>query len=172
MVTLTIIGILCLVVLLTCLAETDNGGWGIVSIIAVALVCEFWLFKGTASVVWSYIAANPGIIIVFGWLYICFGVGWSILKWKMWVNDWVKQNPDRVADLQARFLKDGHAQTEYGISPSHNKSRLISWMGYWPFSFGWFIIHKPFTRLYNWLYERLTGVYQQISNSVYKKPTT
>lgn len=172
MVTLTIIGILCLVVLLTCLAETDNGGWGVLAILCVLAICEFWLAKGALAVVWNYIATYPGVVIAGFVMYLMLGIGWSILKWKMWINDFIKKNKGNVEMMRKNFAAGKSFNTPIDIDPSWNNSRIISWMGYWPFSFGWFIIHKPFTRLYNWLFEELTKVYQQISNSVYKEPTT
>lgn len=156
MFTLAVIIIITLLICLTALAETDNGGIGFWVLVTVLAICHFWLYRGCLSPFGGYAVSNPGILI-FGVIgYIVLGVLWSFFRWYIYLLDYKKLWPK--ADVHDAA----------GISPSYNKSRLISWMAYWPLSACWFIMHKPFTRLYNWIFDKVSATYQQIADKVFK----
>lgn len=169
---LSIIGLLVLLITLTCLAETDNGGWGIVVIIAGLAIVDLWLAKGIVREdMWGYIKDNPGVVIAALVAYITIGVFWSFGKWKMWVGDYAESNPATIKNIQEALAQNKNTYIPLELVVSENKSRIISWMGYWPLSFCWFIINRPITRFYNWLFSKLKQVYQGISEQAYKKIT-
>jgi len=53
-------------------------------------------------------------------------------------------------------------------SAKGNKSRILTWMFYWPFSGIWTIINDPVRRAFQWIYKRLEGVYQKITVSAFE----
>jgi len=164
MFTLGLIILLALLIALTALAETDNGGIGFWVMVTVFAIFEFWLYKGCMDPIGMYIVYNPGIVVFGVVAYIILGVLWSFCKWYMYLKDYKRE----FDTYHAKWKTDNPTPESSRINPKENKSRLISWMAYWPLSACWFIMHKPFTRLYNWIFEKVSKTYQQIADKVFK----
>jgi hypothetical protein len=45
-----------------------------------------------------------------------------------------------------------------------NKSLIISWISYWPLSLIGTLLNNPFRRLFEWIYESTSGLYDKIAN--------
>lgn len=99
----------------------------------------------------SWIQAHPFLTagIVLG--YIVAGVLWSFVKWYFF-----------LLDCKAKGLKRPYAED--------NKSRIVSWMMYWPVSVIATCIFDFIKRAWNSLYEKISGVFDSITDKVY--PTT
>lgn len=72
-----------------------------------------------------------------------------------------------------KYLKQYYKLYSYKRSISKplvakNKSRIVSWMTYWPWSGLWTLINDPVRRFFNWSYTKLSGTLQQISDSAFK----
>ena len=52
--------------------------------------------------------------------------------------------------------------------PSHNKGKLLSWIGYWPISMTWTLINDPFVRILKLIQERFNSVYTLMTNKMFK----
>lgn len=48
-----------------------------------------------------------------------------------------------------------------------NKSKIITWMVYWPWSFFWTILNDPIRRLFRRIYNNLREFYQKMSDKVF-----
>lgn len=57
------------------------------------------------------------------------------------------------------------------IKPSalENKSKITTWIIWWPTSALWTIVSDPMVRIANWIFSRLKGTYQLISNKAFAK---
>ena len=50
----------------------------------------------------------------------------------------------------------------------HNKSKIVAWICYWPFSLIGTFINDPIRRLVNFLFTRLKATYQKMSDKVFQ----
>ena len=51
----------------------------------------------------------------------------------------------------------------------NNKERMTAWILYWPTSALWTILNDPLVRLAKWIYSRLGGVYDKLTQRVFGK---
>lgn len=51
---------------------------------------------------------------------------------------------------------------------STNKTRIVAWMSFWPFSLVGTVVNDPVRRLLNWLYNLLSGTYQRMSDHIFR----
>ncbi len=91
--------------------------------------------------------SNPVILTVsiVGWLIL--GVLNSCWRLKVWAKEVVDE-----------YNKNGYGDPKHKLALSNNKSRIINWIVYWPWSLFW-----NFTRdFFNSLYTSMSGIYQNI----------
>jgi len=101
---------------------------------------------------WQLIQDFQGTITLCFILYLILGVFWSFAKWYFYVIDHKKRN-----------------HLSYRPSASDHKGDIIGWMTYWPLSFISFLVRRPLRRIFTFIYERVSGVFENITNSVYNK---
>jgi hypothetical protein len=53
--------------------------------------------------------------------------------------------------------------------PQDNKSRILLWMGYWPFSATWTLINDPLKRAWRFAYHRILGLLEGMSRAMFSK---
>lgn len=51
---------------------------------------------------------------------------------------------------------------------AHNKSRIVAWMSFWPFSMVGTVLNDPIRRMFNWAYNLLSSLYQRMSDYVFR----
>lgn len=80
----------------------------------------------------------------------------------------VKILNDRIKDSQSK-LADNIAYAKRVNMPvaKQNKSLILTWMFYWPFSGVWTLINDPVRRIFQRIYVKLEGVYQKITDSAF-----
>jgi len=142
-----IITIAVAIVFLTIFSETASPFWGLFTIagfvvIAITVIKAFTL--NDLADLWNN---NKGMVIGSLVIYIFVGMLWSIYKWKLYCKD---------------YYKKGFSTS---ISVSEHKDKVSAWMMYWPFSFSWYILNDPIVNFYNFLYHKLQGIYNSISES-------
>lgn len=49
------------------------------------------------------------------------------------------------------------------------KSRIITWILWWPTSAFWTLLNDPLVKVANWIYNRFQGIYTKITNKVFAK---
>lgn len=124
------------------IACIENDSKWFPTVVLLGLGIAYW--KQLAALALGWQAILIGVIA-----YVLIGVAWSFFRWYRYVQKAVKEDSK---------LKAG----DYAIAPSHNSSRIIGWIAYWPWSLIWNITGDFFTTLY----ERLSNVYQSISDKV------
>jgi hypothetical protein len=171
-------------ILLFILIEGNKPGW-----CAISLLSTFGLLKFLAGVNIPLLAwEHPGLAVLFILGYFLVGTIWSIGKWYLFVKDRrakydeAKANwsPDlsRGGKIYANVATEWEKSHEYlrfknsknGLAPlvRDNKSRILTWMGYWPWSMLWTLINDPIKRAFKTIYNHIHDTLQSISNSAFK----
>ena len=112
--------------------------------------------------------SHPAWAVGFILLYITIGAFWSLAKWHSFTDKAVEKYKVQIADRPSNtgtykeYLRED-------VNPANHKSDLVFWMGYWPFSLLWFMIHQPIKRLFNFLYSKMNASYTAISVRALRK---
>lgn len=178
-------------ILLLVLIENDKPGWCTFSLFSTFGLLKFFAGVNLFEMAWH----NPGTtaLIVLG--YFVAGTAWTIAKWYFFVRDKRARFDEAKADYalhpeysHSYAKKDVPAPNEmiewvkshkYGSfvdyytktpvpSVRSNKSRIMTWMGYWPWSMVWTIINDPIKRAFKAIYNRIHNTLQAISNNAFK----
>ena len=146
----------------------------------------FWLLLTFASIVFISCIENdtyvfPNIVLVIlgitywkplwllGWkpiiigilCYTIVGVIWSVYRWYKYVKYLVKEYKDKFVTGGDTMISDiAFSSLERDVDIAQNKSRIITWIIYWPWSFIWNVTGDFFT----FIYDSMKGIYQKISN--------
>jgi hypothetical protein len=140
-------------------------------------------FWGEPSV-WTWLADNPDKVVMGVAGYFVAGCLWGFVKWFLFLKEKARDyqtarlgflrshdvpNSDlstRVPEnLREKWQEKLRYNSEIKRRPlaSENKSRIITWMAYWPWSALWTLIPDPFLYMYNFCAERL----EKMSAKVY-----
>ena len=151
MITLLILLFAAEFITLCCLVYNYLPGWSILTLIVTFVLYDAFWEKLAYKHLGEFIVNNPMLIVSFIILYLIIGLLWSFYKWYLYLKDSKKQNRER----------------DYTNSPSYNKDKIIAWMAYWPISMLLFVVGDLFSTFYNWLYSRVSGIYERIYLSVF-----
>lgn len=85
----------------------------------------------------------------------------------------MNENLDIPTHLQSEWQKEikrlsTELQNEMRARPRDHKARITLWMMYWPWSLAWYMINDPIRRFFHWIYRRIQGILEQISQHVWK----
>jgi len=71
---------------------------------------------------------------------------------------------------QFSYSYDDHdTSTKWVIPQAKNfKSKIVTWILWWPTSMFWTILNDPLVRLANWVYDRFQGIYAKIANRAFR----
>lgn len=155
--------------------EKDNGGCAFFSTVIALVLYHF--FGG--HLVLPFVANHLKYILLLAGAYLVAGAIWGIIKWWFFVR---KQrglydeaheyyNSHDNSRPWADYVKEGQynfVRFQYRPSPKDNKSKIMLWMMYWPWSFLWTMIDDPIKKAFRAVYEKLAGVYQRISDSAFR----
>lgn len=157
----------------------------------VAVIAVVFAYNGLAGgAVWAWLTANPYNALYAFLGYVAAGVVWSFAKWMFHV--W--REKDRYVEVKEEFLAhhnisdaewralestDGQKyesirraiMSGFGMKglpkASQHKARIIAWMMWWPASAVWTLIDDPLRRLFNWIYARVSSVYDKITKMIF-----
>jgi hypothetical protein len=118
--------------------------------------------------------------------YLAAGTVWGVVKWAFFVYrvrdayDAARSRYMLSKGLTEATLTDPlrkslveYAQREIGyalpVRVTQHKSRVTTWMVYWPVSAAWTLLHDPITRFYSWSYARIAGLLQSISARAFSR---
>ena len=84
-------------------------------------------------------------------------------------NDYIKAIKLRFGD-KTRGCSDTVSEVIRSISPkaAKHKAAIMFWIGYWPFSIIWFVISDMVREVATWIYARISGTFQRVSDSMFK----
>lgn len=173
-------------VLVGLVAAVDKDESFIASVLTLGTLVFLTLFTTFNPFAWVW--ANSGLVILLAIGYVLVGIVYSGAKWVLWnytisrklkayKPDWMKAQPRRdyesLADYEARFFETAKYKLNLPsdeISPRvrNNKSRIMTWMVYWPFSFVWTVLKDPFRIVYDLAYAWMGGTLQSLSDRVYR----
>lgn len=125
--------------------------------------------------------------------YFLIGVLWTVGKWWFFVTgrrakydelkaQYIEEKlnlprdshripDDKKADLQTFIQRKG---SYYGgditVRPKarEHKSRIMTWLTYWPWSMFWTLLSDPVKRIWKWSYDRLQTIFESISSRAYR----
>ncbi len=117
---------------------------------------------------WGYVRENPKDIAFWAAAYFPIGVAWSFFRfWRV-----LKNKGASLLQLKPNFKPDWRDKTwaEYVNNEMpkarHNKSRIVCWITYWPFSASAYVLVDILCDLGNWLYSLFSGLYQRLADHV------
>lgn len=171
--------------------ENEEEGWasGIVSFVLALLLWNY------GNDIWSFVSTNIATTVYFSLGYIILGMGWSMLKWNEFVKKKINLFRSRRADYLATnkkfdendeihlrglcdFLRNfgfkvwgsdvkNMKDIVVKIIPNgtENKTSIIAWISYWPLSLIATLLNNPFRRLWLYVYNLCSSVYDKISMS-------
>jgi hypothetical protein len=122
-------------------------------------------------------------------MFLVVGVVWSFAKWFFFLVNF----RDKFRELRTAWfvnnkldptqpLPDDLKLKSEGVDPfgwsyrawhnmqkpraSDNKSRIIGWMAFWPFSMVGTLLNDPIRKLFTWLFNQLKGLYQRMADKI------
>lgn len=147
----------------------DIGG-GTKSTLVILAVLILYYFLGSREDIFNlltFVKDHPFLTLSRIGMYIGVGVIWSFFKWFFYLTN-IKEK------LLSKYNNDLTKIYEYEIpAAADNKSRIITWMSYWPFSALWTLINEPFRKTFKFIYSKIEGIFQAMSDRIFKdfKPT-
>lgn len=101
-----------------------------------------------------------GAIIILA--YGVLGAMNSLFRWSRFCKKYVEKMPFTAVEKECTVADNRLTWIKAELAPSRHKSRLISWIVFWPWSVLWNVVGDFFTMIY----ERLTGLYRNIANKI------
>lgn len=162
--------------------EEDRGGLATTSIIATLFLLYFF---GDLNI-FGWAIENFLMLVLSIGGYFVVGTIWAIVKW--WF--FVRRNREKYDDAKAKFLRDegiegtsipddqkkdwkSHISSSYNrgfeIKPEarKHKSRVLTWMTYWPWSMVWTLIDDPVKKLFRYIYRLIQDLLQKMSDRAF-----
>jgi len=150
--------------------ENESGFWATITLYLT--ICLLQLFGNLK--VFDYIRTRPARALLVLTVYFALGAGWSVDKWWFHVKEsrvmydqkkkeFFTLTVDEIMTEELRaewtgFVRRNHLKPD----PKHEKSRILRWMTYWPWSMAWTLVNDPVREVFNYMYKRLEMIYQKI----------
>ncbi len=140
---------------LTALTEKDETEITFSGVIFIGSLVTLWFFgcKEELSVIGSFIYFNPGTTLLIALGYVILGIVWSFVKWYFYL-------------VRMREAHQDTSYPEHYFDVNRNKSRIMTWMIYWPLSGAWTLINDPIRKMYRSIFEWVGGSYQKMSDKM------
>lgn len=139
-------------VLLIAAIENDAPLWAAITVIGTLVVLFFGGVGNELRSLFSWIWHNPGSFIGLFLCYLIAGTVWAVIKWYWFLLELKRK---KIEDKKKVFGLDNLARD--------NKSKIMNWMIYWPFSLIWTGLSDPFKAN-----NRLSGTFQAMANKILK----
>lgn len=190
-----ILTIVAIIFLLISLDTSDNFySSGVVALSYCSLLALFGDFN---AFMWVY--NNPLLCTAYVSGYVVLGILWSFARWVIFVKDQASEDKEKYIDLKKIFVEEhnlGIVDYEHesipnslqkqwkqkiksyrpeGFEPPRakdHKSRIMSWIGFWPASLFWTIADDFIKKSLKALYTLLHNKYQKLSNWMYEDINT
>ena len=172
------------------LVEIEKSGFAFLVLIGTFITFQF---ASDFNVV-QYIYHNPWAIGIGVIGYVVIGIIWSMIKLRFYetkrrskydalkraffilhdVPDDTVNVPEELKSDWATYLeKNGPSYDRmYYLrnfnDPTQHQGRIVSWIGYWPFSLAFTILNDPLRKIGNAIFESLKGTYAAIIKSAWK----
>lgn len=143
----------------------DTGG-GTPATIVIFIGIGLYYFFGSRQDIYdffSYLRDYPFYALGRVGAYIGIGIIWSIFKWYFFLQN----KKDYFLKKKEREGKNFEFDARDIPQAKRNKSRIITWMSYWPFSMLWTLINEPVKKTFRFIYSKIEGLFQKMSNSTF-----
>ena len=162
---------------LTIMVSVDYEAFGFTTL-AFVITVALLLWLGHAHPIdWALAHRNEIILAVVA--YFVVGIVWGIVKWffhLMSIRDklveYRRNNNIKSEGLSVEQISDFKSLNRLyeDIPPKAFKSkhRILFWMAYWPFSMPWTLVNEPVKRFFSFVYRRLAGMLQGMSDRLFK----
>lgn len=147
---------------------------------ALAFVVVFWWWGDPTPFTW--IAANPLLVLLGVAVYFVTGCAWGFAKWFLYLKERAREYQEaRLEFLSRNDVADATLSTSVPEKlkstwktrsagyrrplAKDNKGRILMWMGYWPWSAVWTLVRDPFVHAYNACAELL----EKMSSRIYDR---
>jgi hypothetical protein len=186
-----LIGLLIIfIILISAMVEMENSGWA-TTFFSLSIALLFWHYW---SDIWGWVSQNPFDTFIFTGGYIIAGIIWSIIKWKSYISrsarhfEYLKTKfTTEIGQIGANWIrwiawldKDSHKLNnahfyerdepedivrKLTINANEKKPVIVSWIAYWPMSIAATLLNDPIRRLMSYIYDRISGLFQRMSNN-------
>lgn len=129
------------VVLFTVAAEKETHFLALVTAVVLSLIY------------WKQVHVDVTSLLIGIGLYALVGAIWSLYRWAKHVKE---------AVAYAKLHDNKISANDYILTPRHQKSKIVAWILYWPFSAGWNLVEDFVVKIY----ESLTQVYDKITKKI------
>lgn len=146
--------------------EDSGGGWQSTIVVAGFLIA-YWFLDGSDNIrnAFSYVINNVVTVILYVLGYIAIGGIWSIVRWYFFLSFKSNKALDKINTMDS--YSNSYSKAFTIPTASENKYRIMTWMVYWPFSAVWTLINQPVRNTFRFVYIKLEGVYNSISNRMF-----
>ncbi len=157
--------------------ESEDTGIG--AFLMFPLFASYLVFIAKVNI----FALNPITLLTYFLGYLGLGVVWGFIKWisysfqmkdkflefKQSYVEYVRADKTVItAEQEFSLFNYSCRQDTAAPQASNNKSKIIRWMTYWPWSAVWTIINDPVKRFFVFVYNRVGGLFDKISNTIFK----
>jgi len=171
-----------LAILMWC-TETDSPFIGLFTV-AVSAALARWVF-GIPIISW--VMANPLLLAGCAALYFVTGVAWTYPKWwffvrnirdryldhmRSWlrgkgVEDWdsAMSVPNELKNQWFNNRHNAEWLRMFPVRARNYKSKIMTWMAWWPASMVWTLINDPIRKIYRYAWEVLRSTFDRVANS-------
>lgn len=175
------------VIAISIFVELEEGSWA-TTIFSISIALLLWKYWGE---VFGWISQNPLSTLLFIAFYTISGIIWAIIKWKSYISrharkilavkeEFVRVNGDISKNwvLWVKYLNNEFrgvylqesdepedVYKKMAISASDKSGVIISWITYWPMSIASTLLNDPVRRFMTWIYERVSGLFQRMSEN-------
>ncbi len=130
--------------------------------ISIVTIIVFGIFGGKRTLIdiLEYVKNNPVITISLIFLYFVLGIVWSFVKWYFFLN--------KIKIYLLKTTKKGDEFSIYTPKVSDHKSKITTWMTYWPLSMFWTMIDEPIKNTFKFIFGKIEKSYQKLSDNMFK----
>jgi len=134
--------------------ELERGVLALVSVAATITILDYVFHVGVVS----FTFANMFTVGIYFLAYVAFGVLFSLFRWDRYCAKWRREYDEtEYENGKTRLRKElPRAKT--------SKSRIITWMMFWPWSLVWWVIRDFVKEIFIVLYEKLGKVFDRIAH--------
>lgn len=145
--------------------ETDKAGIATVATLVFLILFAFWGGLPGGGSLLALLAANPTYIIIGVIGFFVLGTLWAVAKWWFYVRDLAEKRKEQIA-------AHGKGKSYYGVIQKplvrDNKSRIMTWMCFWPYSFVWTMINDPVRRVFKAIYNQIKDGLQRVADKAFE----
>jgi hypothetical protein len=136
----------------------------------LAVVAAFWaaIFFVTHLGIVTWTLAHPWRAVLYVAGYFLIGAAWSIAKWWFAETNRVRRAREifNLGGTRAKSWAEYAEQQKTKVS--YHKDDILLWITFWPLNGVWTLLNDPVRRAARRIYDELQGIYQRITDKVWK----